>query len=317
MSLSTDTRCSENQRFCQGSPNMLGPCLCLRSHPDCAGSTAHTEHMSNAACMTTRLDASGPPLCEISIKSDVPSVVHSVPASGGDFPEWIERRSITAAVMLSLPPFCSANSTRALAALVGSPNLCTTFTAVWEDITSHSPSEAIRMYSSPGERSQVVTSGSAMTHTRLTLGAFMDPSPKVREVASRPLTRGMPVIETCPPELSMRFFSSGRSGLWSVDMLTAAPRRESTVRESPTFATYARFEGAMTTVVAVDPSCIRCGTASSRKILSTSLKELLSVCTTSFSLSKAQRCSEAPTCWNSFAFRNSAHFTPECPSNTP
>eukprot|EP01139_Manchomonas_bermudensis_P003345 Amastigsp_a8774_6.p4 type:complete len:118 gc:universal Amastigsp_a8774_6:531-884(+) len=69
---------------------------------------------------------------------------------------------------------------------------------------------------------------------------------------------------TLAPRSASRRLSPGSEALWSIDISTAIPARETTHRESPTLATMSRsFDTVMT--VAVEPSRISRGTASERK----------------------------------------------------
>ena len=59
-------------------------------------------------------------------------------------------------------------------------------------------------------------------------------SPKDLDTPRIPLTRPR---DTNPPAASTRAASDGTDGVWSVVMTTASPPRQSTARQSPTFAT--------------------------------------------------------------------------------
>jgi hypothetical protein len=79
-----------------------------------------------------------------------------------------------------------------------------------------------------------------------------------------PSTRCM---ETMPPASSMRFRSSSRYGLWSLDSCLAAPPVSITLRESPAFPT-TTCVGVMMAQMAVHPD-VSCRVTNSSSVLST------------------------------------------------
>mmetsp|Transcript_1401 Transcript_1401/g.3066 ORF Transcript_1401/g.3066 Transcript_1401/m.3066 type:complete len:206 (+) Transcript_1401:1436-2053(+) len=186
--------------------------------------------------------------------------------SGGGPEEKAARMSMTMAVMLSLEPFFSASSTRAFAALRGSPNLLTHLTAASFVITSQTPSDAMMTKSSPGWSCRAVISGVAMIW--FLPCTFMLPSPNDLDVASSPLTLGTPTLITAAPACMRRSYSSWRMGLWSCVSSTGCWRRLRMVRESPTLAAYNRSPK-IRHVVAVEPSSQRSPIALSTNDLST------------------------------------------------
>eukprot|EP00754_Rhynchopus_humris_P041255 Rhum_TRINITY_DN24849_c0_g1::Rhum_TRINITY_DN24849_c0_g1_i1::g.180276::m.180276 len=136
-------------------------------------------------------------------------------------------------------------------------------------------------------------------------------SPKPRDTASWPFTRGTPPAScTFEPAASMRFCSSGAFGLWSSDSSTVLPPCDITARESPAFAQCTLFLlWSTTTTVAVEPACrpaARIAASSLRKAGASAASRLPSFHSGS-AVSASRRCSAAyaATSW------------PEWPSNTP
>mmetsp|Transcript_5601 Transcript_5601/g.14184 ORF Transcript_5601/g.14184 Transcript_5601/m.14184 type:complete len:217 (+) Transcript_5601:1005-1655(+) len=141
-------------------------------------------------------------------------------------------RSTTHAVMLSCPPRTRASSMISLEEASMLLARVTIVHAAWDDMASHTPSEARMTKSSPGVISWKVISGSDDTM------GFILRSPKEREIARVPLTREMPFAFTItlPPAASMRCFSFFLLGLWSSERSWQCPSLHSTVRESPRLA---------------------------------------------------------------------------------
>mmetsp|Transcript_75726 Transcript_75726/g.195136 ORF Transcript_75726/g.195136 Transcript_75726/m.195136 type:complete len:314 (-) Transcript_75726:828-1769(-) len=154
----------------------------------------------------------------------------------------------TNAVRSSWLPFSSALAMRASAAFCSlSPCLRTPLTSLTASLsltTSQMPSLPNITNSSDSQSiSWMVISGSA----EMMSGRLKSLSPSARETA-RPMIgetrlRGSIARQTLltsatpPPAASMRFFSSGRSGLWSLVRRTASPPPlPRTARESPRFA---------------------------------------------------------------------------------
>mmetsp|Transcript_102566 Transcript_102566/g.318912 ORF Transcript_102566/g.318912 Transcript_102566/m.318912 type:complete len:329 (-) Transcript_102566:969-1955(-) len=167
-----------------------------------------------------------------------------------DQPNWI-----TTAVRFSSEPFWKAVRTMHFAASSGSSQcLPAQSTTSWLLRTLWMPSVASTRKESLSDNGSTFTSGSAEDSA---VGCLKQRSPKERVIASPWYSRREALLEprgfagaairhaprtfsTRPPARSMRFFSSSLSGLWSSETATAWPARQSTARESPTWASTRR-----------------------------------------------------------------------------
>mmetsp|Transcript_23976 Transcript_23976/g.71921 ORF Transcript_23976/g.71921 Transcript_23976/m.71921 type:complete len:217 (-) Transcript_23976:311-961(-) len=208
------------------------------------------------------------------------------------------------AVMLSSEPAARALFVRSEAACCGSSAARTIRTTCSLSKTSKSPSDARTTNSSLSSSGSAFTSGTADTY------GLRNKSPMARDIARIPIARQQPMYDTNPPSASILRRSAatyrgthkqqarppappaagrlGRSrgrprsrlnlglelatsGLWSSVIGTAAPPRQSTPRESPTWATVSTV-GSTRATTAVVPSERPSRSARARKSRSTSLK---------------------------------------------
>mmetsp|Transcript_22296 Transcript_22296/g.46806 ORF Transcript_22296/g.46806 Transcript_22296/m.46806 type:complete len:297 (-) Transcript_22296:15-905(-) len=112
-------------------------------------------------------------------------------------------------------------------------------TAPWDEKTSQRPSLPISTNSSSDSTKWMWMSGSAMRGpgepSALRLSSSTCQSPIALETASCPFKKPSPSMK--PPASCILSHSLKSVGFWSCDRPTACPRRLSTARESPTFAT--------------------------------------------------------------------------------
>mmetsp|Transcript_12997 Transcript_12997/g.25964 ORF Transcript_12997/g.25964 Transcript_12997/m.25964 type:complete len:210 (-) Transcript_12997:716-1345(-) len=149
-SLSSSNRHTQYQRFCQPPPpSMLLWLFCFHKNPE-------TEGCNVVSLLQLKFIGSSPP----------PAAGSATPpdggVSGGGTEEKAARTSMTSAVMLSLLPLRIASSTSALDILRESPNFPAHLTAASFERTSHIPSDAKIMNSSPGCSTRMTTSGSGI-----------------------------------------------------------------------------------------------------------------------------------------------------------
>mmetsp|Transcript_12745 Transcript_12745/g.40292 ORF Transcript_12745/g.40292 Transcript_12745/m.40292 type:complete len:347 (-) Transcript_12745:912-1952(-) len=224
--------------------------------------------------------------------------------------------------MLSPLPRVMASVTRRCAHIPGSLTVsCTRPTTSSLLSISKSPSLPITRNSSPGARSTVMTSGSAVSPSFL-----RSPSPRERVtcIPTAPMRQLSTFHSTTPPAAWMRARSSGLSALWSRLRATGLPPRHSTARQSPALATAMRlpYTSAATAVQpgylggpAAPPIRATLALCSAsmppRKAASTPTKARPSTS----SIAAAAQC--APTCAAMCALAKSAVSLPRWPSNTP
>mmetsp|Transcript_24982 Transcript_24982/g.59452 ORF Transcript_24982/g.59452 Transcript_24982/m.59452 type:complete len:427 (+) Transcript_24982:180-1460(+) len=136
----------------------------------------------------------------------------------------------------------------------------TNATTSWFDITSHTPSHASTMNSSPSLSSSSTTSGTQLTSCssgRRPSWPLNSRSPRARERLSEPLI--LP-SHTKPPALLILSSSAGSEGLWSRLMGSTTPARLRTHLESPALATQSRRPSTSATT-AVHPADGICGSS--------------------------------------------------------
>mmetsp|Transcript_27768 Transcript_27768/g.64754 ORF Transcript_27768/g.64754 Transcript_27768/m.64754 type:complete len:222 (-) Transcript_27768:330-995(-) len=127
-------------------------------------------------------------------------------------------------------------------------------TTSWLLSTLYMPSVASTRKRSLSDIGMILTSGSAEDSA---VGCLKERSPSERVIASpwyslreallaalglagAAIRHAPRTFKTRPPARSIRFFSSSLSGLWSSETATACPARQSTARESPTWANTSR-----------------------------------------------------------------------------
>mmetsp|Transcript_48020 Transcript_48020/g.153933 ORF Transcript_48020/g.153933 Transcript_48020/m.153933 type:complete len:358 (+) Transcript_48020:157-1230(+) len=237
-------------------------------------------------------------------------------------------RSTMTTLMLSLLPRASAALTTTAAVILSATDLARPSPAMRRRhlrtrlhasslvTTSHSPSLASTTNSSPPRRGVTVISGSGMMKGRRKW------SPKARDMARTPMTRGPWKLRMSPPAALTRACSSGHSGLWSRERATGAPPRHSTARLSPQLATTTCVSLTRATT-AVVPTVLDVSSAPSsasvlRKALARASLTPSSVMLSAWDCSAPSRLTSSWLTWNARrSLQCSAADAPPWPSYTP